>query len=349
MKVGEVRTQLRPRAELVRDGLTSRQITRAISSGRLRRVDHGWYVEQREWDAAFSEGRHLFRVVAAHERQRDTDAVFILVSAAVMHELPLYLLEPRRVHIGGSHTNGRVQKNAPTLARHEVAVHEDDVVVIDGIRCTGLARTVADLIRSASIEAGLAAMDAALRRIAWNENRHSYDIDAAEAFRSDVAARLPRGGRGVRLARRVCELGDGRAQLPGESVSRLRLLAIGFASPQLQVPVPAPHGGDYYVDFGLDDANAWGEFDGAGKYVDPELRGAGVDIEDTVLAEKMREDWIRGTTQRPVVRWGSAHIRTAGALAERLASFHVFPGPRGLAVGFSNPHSSPEPTSSVRP
>ena len=75
----------------------------------------------------------------------------------------------------------------------------------------------------------------------------------------------------------------------------------------------------------MDDVNAWGEFDGVGKYLDAELRGEDVDMEEVLLKEKMREDWIRGTTNRRMPRWKSEHIRTAHDLGRRLAHFHVYP------------------------
>ena len=88
------------------------------------------------------------------------------------------------------------------------------------------------------------------------------------------------------------------------------------------MPVESPYGWDWYVDFGLDDINAFGEFDGEGKYTDPALRGER-DIEDAVLDEKQREDWIRGRTGRGMMRWGNTHIATLRRFATRLAAFHV--------------------------
>lgn len=235
--------------------------------------------------------------------------------------------------MSGMKADGHVTTGDRNVARHRVEVSDDDRDSVDGIPCTNLARTVADFTRIASVEAGLAVADAALRRIAWDEREHRYDAGSAAAFVAQAAECIARAGRGrgVKRARRVLGLADGRAQLPGESVSRLYLLQLGFAPPRLQVPIQAPAGaGFYYVDFGLDDVEAWGEFDGTAKYVLPELR-RGSDAEDVVIAEKMREDWIRGTTHRRFPRWGSEHIRSAAVLGERLAQFHVF-APGGAAV-----------------
>jgi len=151
-------------------------------------------------------------------------------------------------------------------------------------------------------------------------------VDAAEDLRARVGECMQRQARarGVRRGRYVLSIADGRAQLPGESVSRLYLLRLGFATPRLQVPIPAPGGGNYLVDFGLDDVDAWGEYDGEGKYLDPQLRGAKTP-EEVLLREKEREDWIRGTTHRRFPRWGKSSIASAQALGIRLAKFHITP------------------------
>lgn len=322
--VASARADLISRTGLDERGLSSRSIDAAIAGGLLVRVHHGWYVESGVWDAAYPEKRHLLRVVAAHAQQRGSDAYSSHTSAAVLHGLPLFRLTPRRVHVSGAALGGHVTKH--DVARHGVDVPEEDRTVIDGIPCTSLARTVADMVRLAPLEAGMSIADAALRLAAWDDAKRAYDEGAAEELREQIRARMERNARarGIRRGRFVLDLADGRAQLPGESVSRLYLVQLGFAVPRLQVPLPAPDGGRYFVDFGLDDVNAWGEYDGEAKYLDPALRGDAT-LERILLEEKIREDWIRGTTNRRYPRWGKAAIVSVSALGSRLASFHVVP------------------------
>jgi hypothetical protein len=322
--VASARADLLSRADLDARGLSSRAIEAAIANSVLRRVHHGWYVEAKVWDAAYAEKRHLLRVVAAHAQQRSSDVHSSHTSAVVLHGLPLFRLTPRRVHVSGAALGGHVSK--PDVARHRVDVPDADQTVIDGIACTSLARTVADMVRLAPPEAGLSIADAALRFAAWDDAERAYDEGAAENLRSQIRSRMERNARarGIRRGRHVLDLADGRAQLPGESVSRLYLVQLGFAVPRLQVPIPAPDGGRYFVDFGLDDVNAWGEYDGEAKYLDPALRGPAT-LEQTLLDEKIREDWIRGTTNRRYPRWGKAAIVSAASLGARLAKFHVVP------------------------
>ena len=276
------------------------------------------------WDAAYPEQRHLFQVVAAHAHQRGTDAVWSLASAAVLHGLPLFRLIPRRVHLSGSSLGGHT--SASEVARHQVDVPEPDRTVVDGIPCTTLPRTVADMVRLAPPEAGVSIADAALRQVAWDDASRTYDERAAEELRSRAREIMERHARarGIRRGRRILALADGRAQLPGESVSRLYLVQLGFAVPRLQVPIAGPAGKWYFVDFGLDDVDAWGEYDGEGKYLDPALRGR-MTPDEVMLREKEREDWIRATTNRRFPRWGRAAIASAAALGARLEKFHVHP------------------------
>lgn len=327
MEIDDARNSLLSREDLERRGTTAQMLRASLARGDLHRVDHGRYVEMTVWRSRYVEGRHLLRVVAAAERQRGTSLVFSHASAAVMHGLPLFRMEPARVHLSGSAANGQVLACKPTVARHEVPVPDEDIVEIGGIRCTSLPRAVAEVVRSAPRETGIAVLDAALRKGAWCDRSRTYDVDRAETLRAQIGRHLPKGGRGVRRGREILMLGDGRIESPGESVSHLYLRDIGFPPPLLQAQVPGPGGTTYYVDFELD--GAFGEFDGMGKYIDPVLRG-GRGIEEVVVAEKRREDWIRGMTGKRVVRWGTADIADAATFEQRLARFGLTP--RGRAA-----------------
>lgn len=321
MNFDVTRTKVHPRGALIPPGRGAHSLERAVARNDVERIHRGWYVERGAWDAAYSEERHLMRVIAVAESMRGTDAVFFLSSAAVLWGLPLFRMKLIRVHVSGCSTNGIVS-NAKGVARHEIHVPDTDRAMRFGIPCTSLERTVYDLIRLAPLETALACADAALRMVAWDATERTYNDAAAREWLAGMWERVDaaRGARGIRQARQVLGLADGRAQLPGESVSRLYLLDLGFAPPRLQVPVPGPNGHDYYVDFGLEDVSAWGEFDGKGKY---EL---GANTPAHVLDdEKQREDWIRGTTRRPFARWGMEHITSAITLGRRLAKFHIIP------------------------
>lgn len=320
-----MREALRSRSRLCEEWGGDAAIARAVRAGDIRRIHRGWYVEEEWWRLARSEDRHLVQVASVHASQRIGRAVFVGISAAVLWGLPLYRIRPSRVHVAARTLDGRTASSADDVARHEFAIAADQRADRLGMLCTDLARTVLDVARTTGLETAVAAADAAFRLRAWRDEAREYDDDAAAAFRrelEDAAARAA-GSRGIRQARWVIAFADGRAQLPGESHSRILLHRLGFAPPRLQVPVASPSGGRYLVDFGLDDVDAWGEFDGESKYLIPDRHGVR-DPDAAWRAEKRREDWIRGTTRRPVVRWTSADLTIAG-LGDRLRAFGIHP------------------------
>lgn len=322
LKPSEGRALLVHRGQFRRFGTTERELVARTRAGTLHKVRRGWWVESAEWMQLWPESQHLLHVLAVAEDAASTQAAASHHSAGVLHGLPFYRTAFPRVHLTTPH-GARISSGADVM-RHVHALAETDVTLVNGIRCTTLERTVFDLIRTLPPETALAVADGAMRSVAMFGRR--YDEVRAEEWREELRRRLrdAAGARGVRQGRWIIELADGRAQLPGESVSRLQLLRLGFRVLRLQVPVAKPYGGWYWVDIGIEDADAWGEFDGATKYLDEAMR-SGRTIEEVMLDEKAREDWIRGTTGRPFARWGDAHIRTPGALGARLSAFGIHP------------------------
>lgn len=318
--VATVLRELWSRERLRIEGWSPAEIRRALERGQIIRIRKGWYVFDGFWKAARPEDRHLAQVVAAQCEMRDGDVAVSHISAAVVHGLPyLGSAPPDRVHVTMLGDGGA--SGTANVRRHTLALPEEDVEVVHGIRCTTLARTVFDVARSEPLEQALAILDAALAAAAVE--KHTVDAMRDEAWRESLRERCrsASGPRGLRKARWLIEFADGRAQRPGESVSRLQLHRLGFR-PRLQVPVLNPRGGRWWVDFALDEAETFAEFDGAVKYLDPAMRG-GRTAEQVVLEEKRREDAIRGVTGWRTVRWGMSEARSPEALARHLASFSV--------------------------
>lgn len=289
--------------------------------GNLDQVRPGVYAAASTWERLTSEERARWVAAAAHEAGRGAPIVFSHLSAAALWALPLFRVRATRAHV----TVDGPARSTPQVFRHRLPLPSEDVEWLEPGRVgvTTLARTVADVIASVPLETAVSLADAALRKSAA-EGTSGIDLDRAEDLRAAVADHLRRrtGRRGIRAARFVTEFADARAQLPGESVSRLLLRQLGFADPELQVPVMGPHGADYLVDFDL--GSVWGEFDGAVKYTDPRFLNGRTPAR--VLAdEKEREDWIRGVTGKRIVRWQMAHLATASAFRLHLAACGVYP------------------------
>lgn len=321
VSVSELSPLIRSTRALLQGGWTERSVAAAVRGGELTQVRRGWFMAAGDSAELWPEGRHLAHVIAV-TRDSTGDAVASHVSAGVVWGLPLYRHEPARVHLT-TDAPRRISSGGDVM-RHVGPLPATDVVVRQGIRTTSLARTVFDLVRTLPPEAAVACADAAERMLALRGRE--WDEAAVLSWRRGMSGRLAAasGARGVTQARWVTAFANGRAQLPGESVSRLQLVRLGFQTPQLQVPVAGPGGRSYFVDLGLDDVGAFGEFDGKGKYLDEALR-RGIPLERVLLEEKQREDWIRGTTQRRFARWGDEHIVSTAALAARLRSFHITP------------------------
>ncbi|GGH37939.1 type IV toxin-antitoxin system AbiEi family antitoxin domain-containing protein [Microbacterium album] len=318
--IGELTQFLIPRAALERDGDV--RPGRTVDEGAFHRVRKGRFVRASIWQRLYPEDRHRLEVAAAAQDLADGEAVFSHESAAVIWGLPLYRHVPDRVHVTAP--EGHRGTSSAVVLRHRLELPPEDIAEVHGLRVTSLERTAFDVARTLPTTAALSCLDAAMAIACVRE--HDMDPDEAESWRKglrDRAAAAP-GGRGIRRARALIEFADGRAQLPGESVSRLFLHRLGFAPPRLQVRLSGPNGGWIWVDLGLDDVGWWGEFDGKGKYVD-EAQRSGRSMEQVIYDEKRREDWIRARTSRGVARWRSEDIRSLDAFAARLRAFGIRP------------------------
>lgn len=317
----EIAAALRRRSHLLDEGLSERTISRKVHAGSLIRLRRGWFLDGDLWRELWDESRHLALVIAVSGDAVGRAPVFSHASAAALWGLPWWGPLELRAHVLAG---GAARCSSHDVFRHEDAVPDADVTERHGLRCTTLARTLADVARTTRAEAAIAVADAAFQRVAGPPRQYEHDL--AERFRESMYRRLAvPGGRGIRIACRVIAIADGRADRPGESVSRLQLRRLGFSHIRPQVRVPGPTG-DYWVDFAIDDCDAFGEFDGQAKYLDEAMR-SGLSLDEVVMREKRREDWIRGATQRRFARWEAAHISSSARLGARLAAFGIRPSP----------------------
>jgi hypothetical protein len=291
--------------ELLATGLSAQTIARSMRVGRLVRVRPGVYADGEAWQSARPESRVIARARALNQVSH-TRPVFSHETAAAIHGLPLFRANRERVHIIAPEERPGA---ASGVIRHRGVIADGDVAEVNGLWCTSIARTVADVARTATFEQAVTIADAALRS-SCVPRAGVYLRDLAQEFRDAALEIIRRSAHGQSRAKRALSFADGRAQLPGESVSRVRLSELGFRDPDLQVKVPGPGGSNYYVDFCFHDIRAFGEFDGTMKYVDGRLID-GRTSSEVFDREKQREDWIRGRTQYRLSRWGWPHIETA--------------------------------------
>ena len=263
--------------------------------GELVRLFPGIYVESELWMSLDSDAKYRLRIEAV-ALATDHDLVVSHESAASLWRLPRIEAWPTRVHVleraGGA---GRVNSK---LVRHPVGMPRHSVR-LDGIRATDLARTAVDIAATNSFIEGVTTLDAALRRTL----HPAIGVPRTLLTLEDLAAEVQRIPlrHGQAKASRAIDFADGRADRPGESMSRVSMSIAGIPAPQLQVELQGASGRWYAVDFWWPEFRHIGEFDGRFKYTDPEfLRGR--TPQQVLLDEKAREDDLRAGG-RGMSRW----------------------------------------------
>ena len=277
--------------ELRDQGLTYGEIRRLSVAGDLRRLRRGAYANPALETLRTPDPRasHL-ELLRATLRQSAPETVASHLSAAAVHGLPLWTAVLGRAQLTRNRPGGLKRRRYSEI--RGIPLGADEVVVVDGMAVTSLARTVFDLGCRLPMRQAVPVGDAALRK--------GMSLDDAEAA-------LERGRRrhGVDRARRSLRFLDHRAESPGESVSRVVLFEIGIPKPELQVEIRTRSGRLLgRCDFGWEELGTVGEFDGRVKYG---RLGDGRAVEDVVWDEKRREDAIRSQGLQ-MVRWVTADL-----------------------------------------
>ncbi len=286
------------------------RLYRELAAGNYRRIARGVLVPESHWAQLDADARHRLFVVAIAERMPG-DEVVAHLSAAALWRLPAVEPWPDRVQTLGPAVGGG---RGSTERVRRTGVPDAQAEAIEGVPVTSLARTVVDISRTESLDTALVVADAALRR----REHPVAGLPHLAPTRADLERELARVPRfhGERRAERVIALADGRAQLPGETLSRLTMLRLGVPAPVLQHRIVGASGLNYDLDFYWPGQNIGGEFDGKAKYLDPRYRN-GRTPEQVVYDEKVREDELRLELDG-FGRWDWGVARSPRLLEERL-------------------------------
>lgn len=280
-------------------GLTTEELTRLQRSGDLTRIRRGAY--SHDPGQGLRREDHHRRLVLATAPQLLDGSVVSHGSAAVLHRLPVWAPAIKKVHVTCSRSGQGKRRGVVHV--HGAPLSATDLVVVDGVVVTSLARTVLDLGRTRPMEQAVAAGDAALR-MGLSHATLGFGLLGME--------RWP----GVRAARRAVDFLDARSESPGESVSRVRMHLDGLPAPELQQDILGPDGKVIArVDFLWREQQLVGEFDGLVKY--GRLLKPGQQTQDVVVDEKIREDRIRDE-DHGVVRWIWPDLRERWVLRDRI-------------------------------
>lgn len=289
------------RAEAVRKGFTDGELARLVRRGELVRLQRGAYLVHEGLDETAQEKRRRALITATVAGLR-VPGVISHLSAAVVHDLPLWGVPMGKVHVTRHPT--AAGSGSSRVRLHVARLHEEQVVEVGGLTVTDVTRTVVDLARSLPFEAAVVTADAALAR------RATSPAELSEC----LAAMGPVPG--SRRATRVLAFANGLSGSVGESRSRVALHRLGLPVPDLQVRVRHPDGAFIgQCDFGWRKRGTLGEFDGKIKY--GRLLRPGQTAGDAVYEEKLREDALRDTGWQ-VVRWTWSELNTPRLIGERL-------------------------------
>jgi hypothetical protein len=282
------------RQQAVAAGWSRSALFHAVRSGQLRVLHRGVFVAADAMDGVGPAADRRRLVVATASALLATRAATAShASAAVLAELPIWRL-PERPCIT---VLPRYTGDAEAAHLHRATLPERYRRSAGRLTRTSAARTVCDLAREHGIDDAVVAADAALHhRVMTRDDLDRCLIDCI---------RWP----GVRRARRAAGLADARSESPLETVSRLRLDAVGMPRPDLQ-PQLFDVGGRWLgrVDFYWDEHGVVGEVDGKSKYASDHA---------VLWEEKLRQERLE-EAGLIVVRWGLAQLGDLPRLIDRL-------------------------------
>jgi hypothetical protein len=229
-----------------RMGISRKVLRRMVTGGSLRLLLRGVYVDSGRSDSVLLRAQAASLVIPAGSVACDRTALWIH-GATIVGPDGREGLPPVEIFRMGGQTRVRrdgCQGGTRTL-------DESDVMEVAGVLVTTPLRSALDLGRLARRDDAFSALDALMR--------------IGGLTTSDLMAELPRfrGARGVRQLRQLVPWADGRAESPGESLTRLRLYGDGLPPPELQFEILNPIGLVLYrLDLAYPDIMLAIEYDG---------------------------------------------------------------------------------------
>lgn len=202
-------------------------------------------------------------------------------------------LRSERVHV--IVPPGAAKPRIQGVVAHESVLPEPAPVLLGGVPCAPAARCAVDLARTVRRMDALPVLDAALRAAACDEH----------ALRTEVERHC--GLRGVRQARELATLADGRSECRQESQLRLVIVDGGLPAPEPQIKVADEYGEvRYRIDLGYPDRRLGLEYDGVSHT-----------YHDRVRQDRTRMNWLamrgwslRYFTDRDLYRWPAGIVAT---------------------------------------
>lgn len=287
-------------------GVAERRLQALIEGGGVHRVVAGCFVLGAEWRRLTAMQQHFVRVLEVADRAR-TPQVFMGAAAAAILGIDRIGRWPARVEVRISRSTGG--RSSGNVLRRALGFEGVELLEWRGHLVTSPAQTAIDLAADADFTAGVIAVDQAL----WQRRD-----GGALAIEPDVRRVLDQQARrGLGRAAAALDAGTHLSDSVRESEARVLIRRLGFPEPELQREFRLAGGRTARTDFYFADFGHVGEFDGTGKYLDPELL-RGRTPQQALLEEKDREDELRRMVAA-FSRWRTAAHKDPGLLYDILS------------------------------
>jgi very-short-patch-repair endonuclease len=259
-------------AELTEVGIGERLRMEAVRWGVVLRIRRGAYVLAALWKQSTHKQQNLMRI-RAHFLTTPHAGAYSHTTAARLHHLYIWSINST-IHLSQPFSSTR-RSSGGDVQTHNRVLPAGETVVLQGprgrtITATSLERTVLDCARELELHRAVIIGDHALR------------LGASLSKMEGMVNAMP-GAPGIRKARNVLSLLDGRSESPGETRTRLLLRTFGIPMPEPQVRLSTRHG-DHRVDFAWKEIRLILEFDGRSKYFDYRP------TDQVILDERKREN-----------------------------------------------------------
>ncbi len=287
--------------------IDDRRMRSEISDGTYTRIVAGSYVLSKEWTQLTAMDQHLARVFEVVDRARGP-LVITHASAAAVHGIDRLGAWPSSVDVRIPRSSGG--RSSGAVRRLALGFDGVDLEQWRGHLITTPAQTALDLAAASGFTDAVVALDQALW--ARRDGGALTDIDRLRQVRETNRRR------GMRRAAAPFDFSTHLSDSVRESEGRVLIHRLGFPAPVLQKEFILPGGRRAFSDYYFEDFDHVGEFDGTGKYFDPDiLRGR--TPRQALLEEKDREDALRRMVSA-MSRWRTPAHRDPGQLYDILVA-----------------------------
>ena len=290
------------RRDALAEGYSDRAIAKLVKTREWHRVRRGAYTSGRLWETLSPEDRHrvLCRAVLLTVHP---SSVLTHVSSGIEWGAETWGFDLDEVHL--TRTDGKCGRKEAGLVHHRGRLSEAEVVLLNGVRVSAAARSVAETCTIAGVEPSLTVANSLL---------HQGQVDMDELSGQTALTRWWPRSLTTELVRR---LADPRIESVAESRAFHLFWREHLPRPEPQVEVYDETGRLVgRVDFAWADHGAFAEMDGKLKYLT--MRREGETLEEFLLREKRREEQICALTGWVCIRITWEDLARPRLLARRI-------------------------------